>query len=88
MRLAVLLLLIVSLPGWPPRRRASMAPGEASSRARRMPRTAGRGYSYGFPARVKDGVLHAQRKAEDAPGSLRIDGPIQPDGTAELSRRA
>jgi hypothetical protein len=24
------------------------------------------------------------RKAEDAPGSLRIEGPIQPDGTAEL----
>lgn len=43
-----------------------------------------RGYSYGFPAQVKNGVLHAERKAEDAPGSLRIDGPIQPDGTAEL----
>jgi len=43
-----------------------------------------RGYTYGFPVRVKDGVLHAQRKAEDAPGSLRIDGPIQPDGSAEL----
>ena len=42
-----------------------------------------RGYSYGFPAQVKD-VLHAQRKAEDAPGSLRIDGPIQPDGNADL----
>jgi hypothetical protein len=43
-----------------------------------------RGYSYGFPAQVKNGVFHAERKAEDAPGSLRIDGPIQPDGTAEL----
>jgi hypothetical protein len=43
-----------------------------------------RGYRYGFPAQVKDGVLHAQRKAEDAPGSLRIDGPIQPDGNADL----
>jgi hypothetical protein len=43
-----------------------------------------RGYSYGFPAQVKNGVFHAERKAEDAPGSLQIDGPIQPDGTAEL----
>lgn len=25
-----------------------------------------RGYSYGFPVQVKDGVLHAQRKAPDA----------------------
>ena len=43
-----------------------------------------RGYSYGFPAQVKNGVFHAERKAEDAPGSLRIDGPIQPDGNADL----
>jgi len=31
----------------------------------------------------KNGVFHAERKAEDAPGSLRIDGPIQPDGNAD-----
>ena len=61
-----------------------MGRGEASSPARPMPRMAAPAATARVPAQVKDGVLHAQRKAEDAPGSLRIDGPIQPDGTAEL----
>lgn len=85
MRLAVLLLLTVPLTGvaaaqesfdgkW--RGVITCAPHAEDGGAR--------GYSYGFPVQVKNGVLHAERKAEDAPGSLRIDGPIQPDGTAEL----
>jgi len=43
-----------------------------------------RGYAFQFPAEVKDGVLHGQHKPRSAPGSLTIDGRIQPDGTAEL----
>lgn len=85
MRLAVLVLLIASLTGvaaaqesfdgaW--RGVVTCAPQAEDGGAR--------GYSYGFPAQVKNGVFHAERKAEDAPGSLRIDGPIQPDGSADL----
>lgn len=84
-RLAVLLLLIAPLTGvaaaqesfdgaW--RGVITCAPHAEDGGAR--------GYSYGFPAQVKNGVFHAERKAEDAPGSLRIDGPIQPDGSADL----
>ena len=43
-----------------------------------------RGYAFQFPAEVKDGVLHGQYKSKGTPGSLMIDGRIQPDGTAEL----
>ena len=85
MRPVLLLLLIVSLPGVA----AAQASFDGTWRslitcAPHAEDGGARGYTYGFPARVKDGVFHAQRKAEDAPGSLRIDGPIQPDGTAEL----
>jgi Caspase domain len=47
-------------------------------------KTLARGYAFQFPAEVKDGVLHGQHKTKGAPGSLTIDGKIQPDGTAEL----
>ena len=84
-RLAVLLLLIAPLTGvaaaqesfdgaW--RGVITCAPHAEDGGAR--------GHSYGFPARVKNCVFHAERKAEDAPGSLRFDGPIQPDGSADL----
>lgn len=47
-------------------------------------KTVARGYAFQFPAEVKDGVLHGQHKNKGAPGSLTLDGKIQPDGTAEL----
>jgi hypothetical protein len=47
-------------------------------------KTIARGYAFQFPAEVKDGVLHGQHKNKGAPGSLTLDGKIQPDGTADL----
>lgn len=44
-----------------------------------------RGYTYKFVAEVKDGVLRAQHRAPDSPGSLRVEGNIPPDGVAELN---
>ena len=46
-----------------------------------------RGYRYRFPAMVKDGVFAAHVGSENSPGSLQIEGPIQPDGSAELRAR-
>jgi len=46
-----------------------------------------KGYAFRFPAAVKDGKLRAQRLAEDAPGSLRLEGTIGADGQAELNAR-
>ena len=34
------------------------------------------GYSYSFSAQVENGVLAGQHGAENAPGSLKISGPI------------
>jgi len=42
------------------------------------------GYSFRFPAVVKDGVLHAEKGEEGKPGWLTIDGKIKPDGAADL----
>jgi hypothetical protein len=42
------------------------------------------GYSYQFSSTVKGGVLHGERGVEGAPGWLRIDGTIQPDGRAKI----
>jgi hypothetical protein len=42
------------------------------------------GYSYQFPSIVKDGVLHGEKGSEGKPGWLRLDGKIEPDGTAKL----
>ena len=49
-----------------------------------MEGTLARGYALRFSAEVKDGVLHGQRRTKGAPGSLTLDGKIQPDGAAEL----
>ncbi len=46
-----------------------------------------KGYRYQFPAVVKDGVFAASVGAENSPGSLRVEGPIRPDGSAELRAR-
>jgi len=40
-----------------------------------------RGYSYGFPAQVKDGVLHAQRKPRMRPARSGSTGRSSPTGT-------
>jgi hypothetical protein len=93
MRLAVLLLLLLALAGVA----AAQDPKGAADASRfdgawagviscpaHVEDTGARGYSYAFAARVKDGVFHAQHRNENAPGSLKIDGPIQPDGTADL----
>ena len=40
------------------------------------------GYSYQFPIQVKDGSYHGQKGKEGEPGSLVIDGKIEPDGIA------
>ena len=40
------------------------------------------GYTMEFVAQVKDGVLRGDMGTEGSPGSLSIEGPIQPDGTA------
>lgn len=42
------------------------------------------GYSFQFVSTVKDGALHGKRGTESKPGWLRIDGSIQPNGTAKL----
>jgi hypothetical protein len=42
------------------------------------------GYSFKFPATVKDGVLHAEKGAKGQAGWLQIDGKIATDGTAKL----
>jgi hypothetical protein len=42
------------------------------------------GYSFEFPATVKDGVLHAEKGTSGQPGWLRLDGKILEDGSADL----
>jgi hypothetical protein len=42
------------------------------------------GYSFQFVSTVKSGALHGEKGKEGKPGWLRIDGNIQPDGTAKL----
>lgn len=42
------------------------------------------GYSYQFPAQVKDGVLHGERYSAGQPGWLMLDGRIQPDGNSNI----
>jgi hypothetical protein len=43
-----------------------------------------KGYSYRFPATVKDGLLVGSHLAEGEAGSLRIEGVIPSDGKAQL----
>jgi multidrug efflux pump subunit AcrA (membrane-fusion protein) len=42
------------------------------------------GYVIGLVAEVKDGVLRGEKAVEGAAGEIRIQGIIQPDGTAKL----
>jgi hypothetical protein len=42
------------------------------------------GYSFRFSSLVKDGVLHGEKGTPNEAGWLRIDGTVQPDGTADL----
>ena len=42
------------------------------------------GYSFRFPATIKDSILHAEKGTKGQPGWLQIDGKIQPDGTARF----
>lgn len=42
------------------------------------------GYSFQFSSTVKDGVLHGEKGGKGKPGWLRLQGNIQPDGTAKI----
>jgi hypothetical protein len=44
-----------------------------------------RGYKFQFTADVKQGVLYAQYRTPDSPGSLTLEGKIQTNGVAELN---
>ena len=46
-----------------------------------------KGYKYDFPAKVVNGYLSGSHGEEGTAGSLRIEGPIQPDGEATLRAR-
>jgi hypothetical protein len=49
------------------------------------PNTAGAlGYSFQFPSKVKDGVLHGEKGQAGKPGWLQLDGKVLPDGTMKL----
>ncbi len=43
-----------------------------------------KGYTYRFPAIVRDGALVGGRGKADEPGSLHVEGPIADDGSAML----
>ena len=49
--------------------------------------SAAKGYRYEFPATVRHGVLAGAQGQEGAAGSLRIEGEIAADGSAELRAR-
>ena len=42
------------------------------------------GYKFDFTAQVKDNFLRGERRAEGNPGWFKLQGPIQPDGSATL----
>ena len=44
------------------------------------------GYSYQFPAQIKGGVLHGERRPGQ-PGQLILDGSIGPDGNTDIYAR-
>jgi hypothetical protein len=44
------------------------------------------GYSYQFPAQIREGVLHGERHAGQ-PGQMILDGRILPDGSADIYAR-
>jgi hypothetical protein len=43
-----------------------------------------RGFSWEFTSEVKDGKLHGLYGTEHLPASIRIEGPIAEDGSAQL----
>ena len=44
-------------------------------------------YSHTFSSLVKDGILHGERAIKGAPGWLRLDGHVLPDGSAAIAAR-
>jgi hypothetical protein len=42
------------------------------------------GWKYQFVGRVRDGNFHALRGSEGQPGSETFDGPVDPDGSAQI----
>jgi hypothetical protein len=42
------------------------------------------GYQFDFVAQVQDNFLRGERRAQGSPGWLRLEGAIQPDGSATL----
>ena len=42
------------------------------------------GYSFEFPSLIKESVLHGEKGVKGQPGWLQLDGPVSPDGTANL----
>jgi len=45
------------------------------------------GFTLEFVAQVKDGFLRGEHAIEGSSGWLRLQGPIQPDGSAKLEAR-
>ncbi|MBA3506218.1 MAG: hypothetical protein H0T80_10625 [Betaproteobacteria bacterium] len=45
------------------------------------------GYTFEFLAQVKDGVLRGENRTEGVAGWLRLQGDIQPDGSAKLDAK-
>ena len=50
-------------------------------------KSAARGYKRQFPAQVKNGVLRGEIGVAESAGWLRIEGPIDADGSARLDAR-
>ena len=50
-------------------------------------KSAARGYKRQFPAQVKNGVLQGEIGVAESAGWLRIEGPIDADGSARLDAR-
>jgi hypothetical protein len=42
------------------------------------------GYSFAFPALIKEGILHGEKGVKGEPGWLQLDGAIAADGRANL----
>jgi hypothetical protein len=47
--------------------------------------TGARGYTFQFVSEIKNGVLHAQYRTLDSPGSLTLEGKVRSNGVAELN---
>lgn len=46
-----------------------------------------KGYTYRFLVQIKDGILLGEYGQQGSSGSLKYDGRVQPDGTAEIQAR-